>query len=239
MRPVQVPLYDQVRQDIAERIASGAWAAGELLPSEMELARTFGVSQGTVRKALDGLSARGIVQRRQGKGTFVAAFTPESVLFHFFRFVRDNGDRATPKSQVRSCRRERPNRDEVTALQLGRDARVVKIHRVRLLDGRPAINEWITVPLALFPALGASTADSLPNTLYQHYEGKFGVSVHRAHETLRAVSASSEDAAVLAIAVGEPILEVTRMAYGLNGNPIERRISRCDTTAHAYASELT
>lgn len=238
MRAAPMPLYEQIRQDIADTIADGTWTAGERLPSETELAVQFGVSQGTVRKALDALSARGIVQRRQGKGTFVAAFTPETVLFHFFRFTRESGAATTPQSRVLSCRRERASRGESEALNLERDARVVRIHRTRLLDGRPVINEWIVVPLALFPALGASTAASLPNTLYQHYEGQFGISVHRAHETLRAASASAEDATVLGIGRGTPVLEITRTAHALNGTPIEHRVSRCDTTDHVYANDL-
>jgi GntR family transcriptional regulator len=83
-RKTDGPLYAQVRQLLRERIRSGTWRPGQLLPNEFEIADEFGVSQGTARKALDALAQDGLVVRRQGRGTFVVEHTPAHVMFRLF-----------------------------------------------------------------------------------------------------------------------------------------------------------
>ena len=92
-RPGFQPLYQQVRELLLAKIASGAWRPAQALPSEQALAGELGVSQGTVRKALDALAAESVVERRQGKGTFVAQHTIESAQFRFFRLCHDDFQR--------------------------------------------------------------------------------------------------------------------------------------------------
>ena len=94
------PLYQQVRDLLRRRIVDGTWRPDEVLPSEGRLAAELGVSQGTVRKALDEMAAQKLVVRRQGRGTFVAAHSPDTTLFHFFHLV----DRtATARCRRASC----------------------------------------------------------------------------------------------------------------------------------------
>src|SRR5262245_37327589 len=78
------PRYLQVREQLAERIQSGAWAPGQLIPSELDIAREFGVSQGTARMAVAALAAENVVVRRQGLGTYVYQHTHEEELARFF-----------------------------------------------------------------------------------------------------------------------------------------------------------
>ena len=73
------PLWQQIRALIVRDLESGAWKPGEAIPSELDLAARFGVSQGTVRRAIDALADDNLVVRRQGKGTFVATHTEERV----------------------------------------------------------------------------------------------------------------------------------------------------------------
>lgn len=238
-RPARTPLYVEVRDAIQNRIGSGAWAPGDLLPSETALGTEFGVSQGTVRKALDDLAARNLVVRRQGKGTFVAAHTPERALFHFFHIAADDGTRELPtKSRVLSCRRRRPDRTEAAAFGLGSGERVVEIRRVREMDGVPAIAETVCVPATLFPDLDKRAVEEVPNELYQMYEERYGITVNRAVERVRAVAASADDAAALGIAQGAPLLEIDRTAETLEGRPVERRVSRCLTEGRHYLSTI-
>ena len=83
--PTFSPLYQQIRGLITRSLESGEWGPGDVIPSESELATRFGVSQGTVRKAIDEMAAENLLVRRQGKGTFVATHNdPRS----FFRFLR-------------------------------------------------------------------------------------------------------------------------------------------------------
>src|SRR5688500_8333636 len=85
------PLYRQVKDVLVGRIASGAWRAGDAIPSEFEIAAELATSQGTVRKALDEMTAERLVVRRQGRGTFVARHDDARILFQFFKLVPDEG----------------------------------------------------------------------------------------------------------------------------------------------------
>jgi GntR family transcriptional regulator len=237
--PARGPLYIEVRQKIISRISTGAWAPGEMLPSEHALGTEFGVSQGTVRKALDDLSQRNMVVRRQGKGTFVAAHTRERALFHFFHIVAEDGSRELPtRSRVLSCRRHKANSHEAQALNLDKTDRVIEIQRVRDMDGIAAISETVVVPVDLFPDLDKRTVADVPNELYQLYEERYGITVQRAVERLRAIAATKLDASRLSIAPGTPLLEIERIAETLNGQPVELRTSRCLTAGRHYVSTI-
>jgi GntR family transcriptional regulator len=155
------------------------------LPSEGQLAAEIGVSQGTVRKALDELAAENLLVRRQGRGTFVAEHDERRILFQFFKLVPDDGERRFPDSQVLSVERARAEASEAQRLALARNAHVVRIHRLRSLGGAVAISEHIAVPAARFPDL--ERADPVPNNLYGLYGERYGVTVARATESLKAV----------------------------------------------------
>ena len=118
-------------------------------------------------------------------------------------------------------------------------AMVLRIDRRRMIGGVPSIVERIAVPQALFPDLDALEEDGLPNTLYDLYQKRYGVTVGRATERLRAVTANAEDAAQLEIEPGAPLLEIERIARDLDDGPVEWRLSRCLTDTLAYLSELT
>jgi len=233
------PLYRQIKTQIVRRIANGVWSPGELLPSEFRLADEFGVSQGTVRKALDALASDSVVVRRQGKGTFVAQHTNQRALFHFFHLVGDDGSRELPEThRVLACRQRPASSDEAHCLNLPVSAKVIEIERIRTLAGSPAIIERITVPARLFAGLDATPATDLPNELYRLYETDYGITVHRAVENLRPISAGRRDVSLLGIRTGRPMLEIQRTALTVAGTPVERRISRCDMRRHSYISEI-
>ena len=233
------PLYAQVRALLTGRISAGEWQPGQLIPSEMRLAQELQVSQGTVRKAIDELVAANVLARQQGKGTFVATHDTHRALFHFFHIVGNDGNKALPASHVVSCRRRRATSREMSALALAPGTRVIEIERIRYLNDRPTIRETIVVPTGLFADLGKSRRCDLPNTLYELYEHRYGITIHRAEERLRAVAANAKDAELLEIASGAPLLEVERTALTLDGTPVELRVSRCDTRDHHYYSHLT
>ena len=235
--PKAQPLYAQVKALMMQRLIAGQWRPGELLPSEFQLADEFGVSQGTVRKALDELAADNVMVRRQGRGTFVAEHDDRRALFHFFHLVGPDGERRLPDSRLISVRKGLAGRLEAGRLGVGRGAPVIRIRRVRLLDGRPAICETIAVPQKLFPDLADISA--LPNTLYDLYERRYGVTIARAVERLAAVAADERDARLLDIAPGAALLEIDRTALALDGAPVEWRVSRCLTAANHYQVELS
>lgn len=233
------PLYQQVKDLLRRRIVDGTWRPDEVLPSEGRLAVELGVSQGTVRKALDEMAAQKLVVRRQGRGTFVAAHSPDTALFHFFHLVDESGERQMPESELLDFRRGIAGPREAEALLLRPGALVVRIDRRRLVAGHPALVERIAVPQTLFPSLDDRGGEELPNTLYDFYQKRYGVTVGRATERLRAILATPEDAAHLGVAAGTPVLEVDRIAFDLDDHPVEWRLSRCLTDRLAYLSELT
>ena len=227
------PLYRQVYDLLVRRIAEGAWRPAEALPSEQALAAELGVSQGTVRKALDALASEKLVERRQGKGTYVAEHTQERALFQFFRLARPDGERVTPESGPAWITRRPATATEQAKLALPSAAPVIEIHRTRLIDGEPAISETIVLPVAMFPDIDRH--DPLPNTLYSLYQSNYGVSVATAEEELRADAATKDDAKRLKVPVGAPLLNIDRVAIAIDGKRVEWRSSRCDTRHLVYA----
>ncbi|HEX2137032.1 MAG TPA: GntR family transcriptional regulator [Microvirga sp.] len=228
------PLYRQVRDVLVKRIADGVWQAGQALPSEPEIAADLGVSQGTVRKALDEMTAQNLVVRRQGRGTYVARHDDARILFQFFKLVPDSGERTFPDSR---CLAVRKLTDARAAEVLGLKPRdpVVRIERVRLLRGEACVAERIHLPAALF---GGLESRDLPNNLYELYASEFGVTIGRASEKLKAVAAEEWPAAALGVPVGTPLLEIDRLAYDLDGRRVEWRVSLCRTETTHYWSDL-
>lgn len=232
------PLYAQVRELMIGRMLRGEWRPGDLLPSEGRLAAEFGVSQGTVRKALDEMAAQNLLVRQQGRGTFVAQHSAQHALFHFFHIRDESGRKKLPTGTILSLRQRRADRGEARRLALPPRVGVYAIERLRALRGAPVIFERLLLPAALFPGLDLELGRELPDELYILYQQRFGVTVTRAEERLRAVAADPRDAEVLGLAAGTPLLEIDRIARGLDGSPIEWRLSRCNSARHHYYSEI-
>jgi GntR family transcriptional regulator len=231
------PLYRQVYDIVVRRVAEGKWRPGEALPSEQNLAREMGVSQGTMRKVLDSLTAEKLLERRQGKGTFIAENTQERALFRFFRMARPGGKRVVPERVQESVKVRVSRAQERTKLDLARTARVVEIIRTRLIDGRPAIHELIVIPSELFP--GIEKRASLPNTLYSLYQTEYGINIVAAHEELRPELATAADEQALQVPVGSPVLVIDRLAVSLQDQKVEWRTSRVRSGDLVYAVTLT
>lgn len=229
------PLYAQVRDVLVGRIVDGVWKAGELLPSEFDIAADLGVSQGTVRKALDQLAMEKFVLRRQGKGTFVARHDEARILFQFFKLMPDTGASRFPDSRILSVTVESADIQAAKALALRKASRVVRIERLRSLSGKTCIVERIFLPRALF---GGIEKRALPNNLYELYRSDFGVTIVRAVEKLKAVAANAGDASHFGVKAGAPLLSIDRIAFAADGRPVEWRLSLCRTDTVHYLSDL-
>jgi GntR family transcriptional regulator len=228
------PLYRQVRDALVKRIADGVWQPGQLLPSEPDIASSLGVSHGTVRKALDEMTADNLVVRRQGRGTYVAKHDDARILFQFFKLVPDSGERRFPESRVLDVS---TGNHAAAASRLGltsRDA-ILTLHRVRFIDGQICVSEHIHLPLAVFPGLDKR---EIPNNLYELFATEFGVTIGRASEHLKAVAATAQDARHLDVPLGHPVLQIDRLAFSLDKRCVEWRISLCRTDNIHYVSDL-
>lgn len=230
-----LPLYQVVIDTIVARIASGVLPPGAMLPSEVQLGVELGVSQGTARKALIDLEARGLVQREQGRGTFVTIQTPDRALFNFFRLRGRDGTRPAPVLEHQEIS-SRAARSDDTGVLHDQPERVFEIRRLRSLPGNDRLFEISVVPQSLFP--GLLDRAPLPNTLYVFYQQAYSCIIVRAEERLAAINADEETAEKLGIAPGTAILRVDRVAYDALDRAVERRISFIHAKTHSYEVTL-
>jgi GntR family transcriptional regulator len=230
------PLYLQVREELKRHLSRGRWQPGAMLPSEHELARELGVSQGTVRKALDAMATDRILVRRQGRGTFVAEFEESRILFQFFRLRPDAGERLFPVSKILRRPSGPATATEAVALGLAVGTKVWRIARQRRHGDDLILRETIALPAARFD--GFEDVDEIPN-IYQFYSQRWGITITSASEQLRAVAAEQIDSDELGCPVGAPLLRIERIAYDIDKVPVEYRDSRCLTDKMYYASDLT
>ena len=152
------PLYEQIKILLTQSLVAGEWKPGEAIPSEMELAARFRVSQGTVRKAIDELASENILMRRQGKGTYVASHTEPEYQYRFLRVTPDSGEKTPPKNLFFGLERGKAHGDAARALGLKPGAPVMGFKRVMSFGGRPMILDDIVFaaqPLSGTHARGA------------------------------------------------------------------------------------
>lgn len=230
------PLYKQVYDLLTERLVKGHWKPSEPLPSEMALAEELGVSQGTVRKALNQMVAENLLARRQGKGTFVAEHTQESSLFRFFRLREPKGESLIPETVVLSIRRREPSDLERQNLQLPDEEEIVETVRLRSLQDSPTILEKVIQPLSIFPDIDNEA--ELPNSLYTLYQEKYGISINQVRDELHATTVPDDYADHLGIAQGSPVLMVERASINIDGRIVEWSQAYCSTEKFVYMVNL-
>lgn len=240
--PAFSPLYQQIKVLILKGLQAAEWKPGELIPSEMELAARFRVSQGTVRKAIDELAAENLVIRRQGKGTFVATHAEQQVQYRFLRLMPDSGDISSEgpaERQIVDCKRLRATADIARPLALRTGEAVLQLRRVLAFQGVPTIVEDVWLPGGPFKGLTASRLAVYGGPMYALFEIEFGVHMVRAEEKIRAVAADAVAARLLDVKQGEPLLSVERIAYTYNDVPMELRRGLYRTDTHHYKNALS
>lgn len=237
--PSFAPLYLQIKALLERSLEAREWRPGEAIPSEIELARRYEVSQGTVRKAIDALAADSLVVRRQGKGTFVATHTEERAsLFRFLRIRRNEGGDVAPVSRLLDVKRGKPAADVARLLALKPGEGVIVLRRVLDYDGAPVVLDEITLPAALFRGLTKARYDQYRGSMYSFFESEFGVRMLKAQERIRAVAADEATAQVLGTVEGAPLLAVDRLTLTYGDRPVEVRRGLCVTKDFHYLNEL-
>ncbi len=233
------PLYRQIKMLLLQSLEKGEWKPGEVIPSEFDLAARFQVSQGTVRKAVDELAAEHMLQRRQGKGTFVSTHHEARTRYRFLRLAPDDeGEGERAEGRIVDVRRGRASTEIAKALELRSGDSVVVIRRVLGFGGAPTVVDDIWLPSTLFKGLTAEVLNNNRVPLYALFESEFGVSMVRADEKLRAVSADEDIAAMLHLAVGAPILQADRISYTYGDRPVEVRRGWYLTDRYHYRNSL-
>jgi GntR family transcriptional regulator len=233
------PLYRQIRDRLLHSLQAGEWRPGEAIPSEFELAARYGVSQGTVRKAIDALAAEHLLLRRLGRGTFVASHHEVRAQFRFLRLRPDEGEPHQPTSRFLDCRRLRAPVEIARALELKAGDSVVTIRRLLEFDGEPTVLEEIWLPGGAFRGLSAERLNAYRGPLYALLETEFGTRMIRASERVRAVAAGEAEAVQLRIPAGTPLLLVDRVSQTYGDKPVEVRRGWYLTRRHHYFNELS
>ena len=236
------PLYQQIKSLILRSLQGGEWKPGDMIPSELELAARFRVSQGTVRKAIDELAADNLLVRRQGKGTFVATHAEQHIQYRFLRLLPDTSSLETQgpaERRIVECRRLRAPADVARQLGLRTGDPVLLVRRVLDFGGAPIILEDMWLPGATFKGLTLETLAEDKGPMYALFEAQFGVRMVRAVEKLKAVSADADSAALLHMVVGQPLLSVERLSYTYNDVPMELRRGLYRTEDRHYHNELS
>jgi GntR family transcriptional regulator len=241
LAPAFSPLYQQIKSLILRSLQAGEWKPGDMIPSELELAARFKVSQGTVRKAIDELATDNLLVRRQGKGTFVATHAEQHIQYRFLRLLPDQStleSQGPAERRIIECRRLRAPADVARQLGLRTGDGVLQVRRVLAFAGTPAILEDVWLPGAPFKGLTLDTLADDKGPMYALFETQFGVRMVRAVEKLKAVNADSDTASLLAIQPGHPLLSVERLSYTYNDVPMELRRGLYLTESRHYLNEL-
>ena len=229
------PLYKKVYNIVVERIAQSQYLPGSMLPSEMDLAAELNVSQGTARKAMIELEQNGIIERRQGKGTFVTVRTPENSLFRFFPLRDENGEQVSPQLTTENVIQRKSSASERKTL-FGQPGTVFEIRRIRHYEDKPLSIERSVVPTALFP--GLKDRQPLPNALYVLFQHSYSCIVLSADEKLTAEKLGSELSEKVNLPKDTPVIKAHRVAYDLQNRAVEMRTSVYITDPVSYSVRL-
>lgn len=232
------PLYDQIKILLTRSLIAGEWKPGEAIPSEMELAVRYQVSQGTVRKAIDALAAENILIRRQGKGTFVATHTEPKTQYRFLRITPDRGEKIHPKTTFIDVKRSKASAETARALDLKTGAPITAVRRVLVFAGKPVILDEVVVSSLLVPNLTIEKIQESLGSIYSFFETTYGLRMIRAEERLRAIAADEFSAEHLLVKPGSPLLCVDRIAFTYGDKPVEWRRGLCLTDGYSYCNEL-
>jgi len=232
------PLYEEVKKKITESLIQGEWRPGEAIPSEVELACKYNVSQGTVRKAIDELSAESILIRRQGKGTYVATHNEENIQLRFLRLTSNLGLKEKLDNKLVSFSKEKATNKLAKILNINPASTILSLKRILTFNEKPLILDVIKIPAQSFRGLTAEMVVEKKGSMYRMYETDFGVRMLRADEKIKAISANFDSASLLNVKENSPLLSVERLSYTYDNKPLEWRLGLCITDNHYYRSEL-
>ena len=236
---IYAPLYQQIKGLIVQALERAEWKPGEMIPSELELAARFQVSQGTVRKAVDELSSENLLVRRQGKGTFVATHHEARAQFRFLRVVPDEHDPVFAVSRYLECKRIRATAEIAQQLATKPGDPLVYLRRVLSFDDAPIVLDEIWLPGNVFRKLNAERLAQYSGPLYGLFETEFGTRMIRAEERIRAVAAAADAARLLKVTPGAPLLLVERVSFTYGERPVEVRRGLSVTEHYHYRNTLT
>ena len=228
--------FRDIAEDLRREIREGRFAKAQRLPGERELAESFSVSRATLRRAMSVLVEEGLLVQRHGAGAFIRRASPMvdqafSRLTGFSELMRLRG--FSPSSRNLEIGVFLPSPEEMTSLGIGPDERIVRLSRLRLADDVPMAIEHTAAPARFLPEL-----DRIGASLYDTFAAA-GYVPMRGLQRLRAVLLSDEDAALLGVKPGSPVLYIQRIAYLADGRGVEFTRSYYRSDTYEFVSEIT
>ena len=216
----RLPRYLEIVEEIVDRIERGDLAPTDRLASERSLSEEFSVNRRTLRHALDVLQQRGLVERRQGAGTFVASPRFERKAAEFFPFTEGVRHRGfEPGSQIISLQRLPVSPSVAEKLELTDADEVWRFHRLRTVNGEPLLVETFSLPAAMAPEM--DTFDLSARSVYDVLDNEYGVTVEHARLSIEAVAISEFEAELLRVPIGSPAMLERHLAFDTSGRPVD------------------
>lgn len=231
-----IPYYIQIKEHLLKGINDNTYPVGSKIPSESELTKMFGVSRITVRQAIEALAQEGRVEKTQGKGTFVRrpkVMQELNVITSWTETMRIRG--MHPETRAFSCLEQPAQEALAQVLEIDPLDPVYAIERLNYANEEPVCIMKNYLPVKLVPDL---ITHRINHGLYEILEGKYGLVLASAVETIEARAANSKEAEALRIRRGSPILNVQRVTYDPDGRPIEYVIVSSIADKYAYTVSL-
>lgn len=218
-RNSSIPLYHQVANFLREKIKKGELKPGEQIPSEWDLVKELQVSRMTARQAIAELVREGLLYRRSGKGTFVASPKISSQLTTMVGFSEKMARQGLKVvSRILNAGLVPASVEVAQSLNLSLGEQVIEIKRLRLVEGEPAVLQWSYLP---YPRCAAILdADLATGSLIKALQQKCGLRLVRSCDTVAPVIAQGEEARLLGVKDGTPLLLVEGVLYGEGGEPL-------------------
>lgn len=214
-----------------QRIASGEWSAGSALPNELDLSREYGLSSGTVRKALDWMENAGVILRQQGRGTFVRdQVSKGQARYERLRMADGSIPEAATETVVVGLEDANPN--EMARLRLGPGERVRRVERLRRFGEGQVQVEFSSMPHGLFPVMAS---EDMP--LVQLAQ-RSGVILGGGWERLSVQPPPTHILEKLGIGPEQSVMMLDRMIETIDGVPAEWRVSYCCIGSGYYEASL-
>jgi GntR family transcriptional regulator len=216
-----IPYYIQLMEILRDKIQRGDWAPGDQIPGEQDLCELYGISRTVVRQSLQELELEGAINRRKGKGTFIALpKINEGLVQKLTGFYRDMVERGLKPTTRVLHQNVTPAGEKISQfLGIKPGDKVIDILRLRFVNGEPIQLVTTYIPFEICPAL--ASVDLTNRSLYEYLEKEHGIFIARGRRYIEAVQANDVEASLLNIERGAPLLMLDSISFAEDGRPIE------------------
>lgn len=229
-------LYLQLKEHFIDRIQKGYWKPDTLIPTEQELMKEFDVSRTTIRQAISILVQEGLVEKKQGRGTIVKPRKLSGNLSQLKGFAEEVLERGqTPRSKLIRAEFKTNLYHENSMLEVENEQPILLIERVRFADETPVALERTCWPKYIGDIL---MEYDLNEARYYEILENYNIYLNRANEKINAINATINEADSLGVRAGEALLEMTRLSFGVNEQPIEYTKTLYRNDQYHYNLEL-